>query len=203
MPTGYTEKLYEGDQEFEPFVLRCARAFGALVEMRDTGLDAAIPDEIVPTPYHQIELDEAILRLRNVRALDADTCQQEASAAHRTWQEQEAKTRAETEARRSRYTAMRELVLAWHPPTDDHTPLRDFMVEQLDESIRFDCGPYYASPEPPLDGATWRAEAIAKAERDIAYHERERAADRVRSAERTAWIKDLRRSLGGVAAPHG
>ena len=36
MPTGYTLDLYNGkDITFEEFVLKCARAFGALIDMRD------------------------------------------------------------------------------------------------------------------------------------------------------------------------
>ena len=36
MPTGYTHELHEGEEiSFEKFVMSCARAFGALVLMRD------------------------------------------------------------------------------------------------------------------------------------------------------------------------
>ena len=44
MPTGYTYDLYDGkDIEFPDFVMKCARAFGALIEIRDDPMDAAIP----------------------------------------------------------------------------------------------------------------------------------------------------------------
>ena len=35
MPTGYTAELMEKGQDFPTFVLCCARAFGACIELRD------------------------------------------------------------------------------------------------------------------------------------------------------------------------
>ena len=44
MPIGYTSKLHDGDQPFNEFIMSCARAFGALVTMRDDPNDAPIPE---------------------------------------------------------------------------------------------------------------------------------------------------------------
>lgn len=168
MPTGYTEKLYDGEQEFEDFALRAARAFGALVEMRDSGLDATIPDEFVASAYHQEHRDEAVARRVELLALSPAAAAREAEAEADRWDAERKASAAETNARRSRYEAMRERVLAWHPPT--------------------------------RDGAEWRAEQIAKAERDIAYHDDEHTKERARAATRTAWVRALRDSLTPVAA---
>lgn len=46
MPTGYTADLMEKGMEFKPFVLQCARAFGALITMRDDSLDAPSPKSL-------------------------------------------------------------------------------------------------------------------------------------------------------------
>ena len=42
MPTSYTEVLFERDQSFRDFALRCARGIGFLADMRDKPLDAPI-----------------------------------------------------------------------------------------------------------------------------------------------------------------
>ena len=44
MPTGYTAGILEGET-FEQYALQCAKAFGALVMMRDEPSDAPIPDQ--------------------------------------------------------------------------------------------------------------------------------------------------------------
>ena len=60
MPTGYTLELYDGkDITFEEFVLKCARAFGALINMRDEPRDAPIPERFEPSYYHLKELIKA------------------------------------------------------------------------------------------------------------------------------------------------
>ena len=41
MPTGYTAELIEKGMEFNDFVLTCARAFGACIELRDRKLAPA------------------------------------------------------------------------------------------------------------------------------------------------------------------
>ena len=58
MPTGYTAKIADG-QTFEEFILSCARAFGALVEMRDEPADAPIPEEFKPSAYHTTQIGVA------------------------------------------------------------------------------------------------------------------------------------------------
>src|SRR5665213_2401224 len=69
MPTGYTSKLYEGkDQSFNEFVMRCARAFGALITMRDDPSDAPIPDEFTADSYYSERIATTTRELAEVSA---------------------------------------------------------------------------------------------------------------------------------------
>ena len=73
MPTGYTADVGDGKVvEFSEFVMQCARAFGALITMRDDPHDAPIPDEFSPDAYHQKALASAEERLREVEARTAE-----------------------------------------------------------------------------------------------------------------------------------
>ena len=64
MPTGYTADVMDGKvTDFKLFAMQCARAFGALVIMRDEPLNAEIPDEFSPSNYHFQELEQARERL--------------------------------------------------------------------------------------------------------------------------------------------
>lgn len=197
MPTGYTAALYEGEpQTFEQFALTCARNFGALIEMRDSGLDAEIPDAFEPSPYHAEQLRKATARLAELEAMSVIDCAHSARLAFEGWQKAQADRKADDTGRIERYQAMLAQVLQWTPPTDEHTGLRDFMVQQLEESIRFDAPLRDGwDPAPPKEGIAWRESQIAKALRDISYNAEQLAADRERATERTAWLRELRRSL--------
>jgi hypothetical protein len=73
MPTGYTEGVSKGEiTDFKVYALRCARAFGACVMLRDEPVTDEIP-EFEPSDYHQKRLKEAQTQLAEFNAmLDAD-----------------------------------------------------------------------------------------------------------------------------------
>lgn len=198
MPTGYTADLYDGkDQSFPEFALACARAFGALILMRDDPKDAPIPDEFAPDDYHVKKIAEARAefdRLVSMTNVEADA---EAVRLADEWDAARAAEEATRLARKARYEAMRDEAEAWDPPTSEHQGLKEFMVKQLTESIDFDCFTY-EFPSPPRDGSTWRHEAVAKAKRDIEYHTAEHAKEVERAAGRSAWVQALRHSLAPV-----
>jgi hypothetical protein len=70
MPTGYTAPIADG-MTFEQYALGCARAFGALVTMRDEPSDAPIPEKLEPDTYYQRSLEASQLELDRVMSLTA------------------------------------------------------------------------------------------------------------------------------------
>ncbi|WP_022886396.1 hypothetical protein [Glaciibacter superstes] len=201
MPTGYTSDLYEGkEQSFEEFALQCARAFGALIEMRDEAPGASIPDEFAPSDHHRRGLDEAKAKLADLSALRDDDwalCEV-ASRQNRTAEYAAAVERAA--AMRARYEAMLVQVEAWEPPTQEHQGLRDFMLQQLRESIKFDCSTRYLT-EPEVQSVDeFRAQELAAAQWSVDYHAEGWAKEQERAASRTAWVRALRASLAAVKA---
>lgn len=196
MPTGYTADVQDGTvTEFSEFAMQCARAFGALITMRDEPSDAPIPQEFAPSNYNAERLVEAQRDLARLEAMTESEQKAAADAANaaafKSWDDRES-TKAE---QRARYEAMIQKVEAWEPPTADHNELKRFMLRQLRESIEFDCGPPYA-PRPGLVNAKdWYAGALARANRDIAYHAEQQAEETERARKRTKWVSDLRASL--------
>lgn len=199
MPSGYTAKMYEGeDQSFDDFVMSCARGMGALITMRDEPMDAPIPDAFEPSDYHAKAIEDAEWRLRNLDTVSDESARlqadQEYQQAHAAWMESR---RKEAELR-ERYVAMLAKVQAWEPPTPDHVHFKEFMVEQLTGSIDFDCPSDWPTwrPEPqPKSIEEWKSEKRAKAERDLTYHSEEHAKEIARARERTEWVTALRLSL--------
>lgn len=196
MPTGYTTDVGSGKvTDFATFAMQCARAFGALISMRDDPLDKPVPDEFQPSKYNSERLTEARAELSRLQALSVDQQAAEADKAYResvaSWDAHEAKKAAT----RVRYEAMLAKVDAWHPPTPDHVEMKRFMRQQLTESIRFDCGPAYAPRPTPIPRSQWYEAALDKARRDIDYHSTEASKEIERTRSRTEWVKALRTSL--------
>jgi hypothetical protein len=197
MPSGYTAELYEGkDVSLPEFVLKCARAFGALIEMRDESMDAPIPDKFEISPYYPMNLFEAGARLSRIQQW---TDQEADDKARESWEENVQAVR-ESNARAAatglRYIIMIGRVKQWQPPTADHEELKNFMLSQLRESYKFDV--HMLAYPVRLSGAEYREQEIARAKRDIGYYTEQMFAEVNRVQGRTQWVKDLRASLKGV-----
>ncbi len=198
LPTGYTADVQSGRiTEFEDFVWSCARAFGALVTMRDDPADATIPENFAPSPFHTERLAEARDRLSRLKAMSEAEVAAEAAAALTEAEDTAERVSANRAEQRRRYEAMLNRALLWSPPTPDHLELRDFMIRQLRESIEFDCSKSSLEEVDPSNftPAQWLADQMAKAHWEIAYHTKEAADEQRRTDERNNWIAELRRSL--------
>lgn len=200
MPTGYTVDVVDGKvTEFPDFAMTCARAFGALILMRDDPMDAEIPEKFEPSPHYASTLADAESRLSELRAMTPDAIRGAYEVAHVAavsyWSESEAKAAL---ARR-RCEAMLAEVEAWKPPTTDHVEMKKFMRDQLTETIEFDGN--HRSPRPSRqDPATWHQGEIRDTERRIEYYREAMEKDRQRAVERTEWVRKLRESLAAAVS---
>lgn len=196
MPTGYTACIGD-DATFEKFVLGCARAFGALVTMRDDPADAPIPERFEPYDYHAKAIKEAEATLRELDGMPLDEAERRANADYAEALKRNREMIQRNDDLRAKYTAMLKQVNEWQAPTPDHEGLKKFMREQIEQSIDFDCSnEYYLRNAPTkLTAMEWRSKQVEKARRDIAYHSKEHAEEVGRAAGRTDWVKALRESL--------
>jgi hypothetical protein len=199
MPTGYTAAVAEGIS-FEQFVMRCARAMGALIMMRDEPSDAPIPERFEPSTYHAEKLAGARAELDRLDALTPDQVAVEAAAYHagalQRWTERTAKRHEQ----RDRYEAMLGNVRTWVPPSTDHIGFKEFMVGQLTQSIDFDCSGNEYDVEPQeLSAAAWLGQQVREAQKNVDYHAKANADETERTESRNKWIADLRASLAGAA----
>jgi len=196
MPTGYTAKLMEEGQTFQEFTLGCARAFGALISMRDDPSDAQIPDEFAPSGYHEERLAEVQEELAGLRAMSLE---EKIAFGHTEKDNDLASTKNSLEReleQNGRIDEMAEQVKAWCPPTSEHQRLKIFMLQQLE--ISYNSMKYLRdrlgaiADKLPID---YYVSAVAQAERDITYHAEEHAKEVQRANERTAWVRQLKESL--------
>jgi hypothetical protein len=196
MPTGYTAGVADGTiADFNAFVMGCARAFGALILMRDDPMDASIPERFEPSSFYANRLAEARGRLEMLEAMTPEQAQVARDKAHDEavagWKRREV-NRVET---RNRYQAMLAQVVQWEPPTLEHQELKTFMIDQLHQSIEFDCSSEYDTRPVTPPAEQWLSEQRQTARRDRERYLVEHAKEVERTEGRNRWIQALRDSL--------
>lgn len=197
MPTGYTAPVGDGKMTtLEDFAWSCARGMGFLIVMRDDPHDAPIPERFEPdTKYHDERLAEAEMALQELRGLTDDQCSERMERERADKTNQREGYNAKKRLILARYEAMRSKVLAWSVP-NELSGMKDFMLNQLAESIRFDGGEStYPETPPVLSGSEWRNKKIEEYAKQIAYHTAERTKEIERTAERNRYLRLLRESL--------
>jgi hypothetical protein len=193
MPTGYTAKLYEGaEQTPRDFILACARAFGATIMQRDE--DPDVPPRPREASTHEAEQAAKYnAELAEVKAWTNDEADDAAAASYAkefaAWQESQIRS----QAIRTRYLGMLTKIERWTAPTSEHEGLKKFMVEQLRESIRFDCDD---RPAPVgMTGHEFRAQRIKSLTHMATSYEKYAREEIERVDGANAWISALYQSL--------
>lgn len=196
MPTGYTHAIVDG-QSFNDFVLGCARAFGACIDLRDSDLSEPIPDKFKESPYHKDAYGKAVSKLEEFNRMDAEAVERLMESEYQEEVAQREKSIKKANDQIERYEAMLEKVKQWVPPTEDHQGLKNFMIEQIESSIKFDDMRDYYKKHPviKLSVEQWKYENIIKLKRDIEYHMKEWKEETKRTFGRNEWIDQLRKSL--------
>ena len=204
MPTGYTAAVVDGTlTDFPTFALRCARAMGACIMQRDDVM-TDLPKLRDKATYYERQLADATARLAELDAMTAEQADAAAQADYAHALAEWEKHRAKVEQRAARLIAMRSEVQAWTPPTPEHQGLKDFMLDQLRQTLDFD-GRVYLDKPLPLSGPAYRARELGTAARNESYA-RERLAKDARIVEdANRWIAALYQSVGVQvpAAPEG
>lgn len=195
MPTGYTSAIYEGkDVSAKEFISKCARAFGAYVMVRDEPLDSNVPDEFLPSTYQREKLEEAKLNLKNIQNMTLEEAKDQLEKEHHITLERNNKSREENQQLYSRYLDLLAKVKELQPPSVEHQELKEFCIQQLKDSIKWDCGHTPSDPTMP-SVEVWLDNKIEQCLKDIEYHSKEWAAEIKRVSERNKWIKQLKDSL--------
>jgi len=189
MPTGYTSKIADG-QSFADFVLGCARAFGPYLSLRDAPNGAPLPDEVMPDDYHLRALAKVEDELASINAMSDAECVLAAQDEYRLALESAARIQLEQKDLNRKYKVMLAAVIKWHPPSDEHIKLKDFMIEQIHTSAT----ELFTVTTPTLD-TEWRDTRIAVLLRDQKYYRTEYDEEVARCTANSKWIRLLKESL--------
>lgn len=197
MPTGYTSPIYDGEpMTGHEFILRCARAFGAVgMEMRDMSLNVPVTSFVRSTQHEEQEVVRAQAQLDEVNAMSvvdaASRAQREFDDAIKRYGE----SVANAEVMRARYQVVVDQVEAWTPPTPEHEDVKKFALEQLQGDIDFYGRPHAYKPEAPQTGAEWLFDYRDRRQKALTSAQERLASLRQRNIEDAAWVQSLVGSL--------
>lgn len=197
MPTGYTSKLYDGEQDFDDFALGVARGFGAFVHQRD---DSSNSPPRLAAPYDDAadreRLESAKADLARYYDMSVTDIVMEQEREHReallAWEE----AVVERAKLKNRYERMLDQVKAWEPPSNDHVKFKEYMVEQLEQSIEFDCKGYERYMPQLVTADEYRQQRKDMARRMIDLYQENITRDRANNDQRRLWGAQLFESLG-------
>jgi len=192
MPTGYTAKLYDGeDVSFKDFLLGCAHAFN--FRMRDLPIGSEIPEPKMDD-YYVKAVERDTERLATAKALTIEQAQQAASDTYVAALNAAANAELERLDHVKQYNKMVAEVRAWVPPTPAHQGIKDFMLQQIGVSKHGDYMSKYVDEAKAKTPEVYFLSALSSATRDIKYHAEEHAKEVARTNERNEWSDQLSRS---------
>lgn len=193
MPTGYTAILGEKDSvSLKEFVYICSHAF----VYDSSGVD--LPKKLEPSDYYIQRIKECLGELEKINHLYPHEAKEEEIKEREKRDEEIKKYISDKKLLRRKYESMRHEVNAWTPPSDEHTGLKKFMIEQLNKSIDFDCDYSYYKPLQVLSGEEWISKKQQELQKSLKYYEDESMKEFERIKQHNNWIQQLRESFEGV-----
>ena len=175
MANGYVHDLISNKYTMEQWALRCARAFGALITMRDEPTDAPIPTEIKPDSYYADRVTKVKADIEALKAMPDSVLLEQQEQVRKDSLKSTLESKARAGDENATCQAMLEKVQAWEPPTPDHQDLKSFMIKSLTEALSHNSGMYetdiesLSRPTDPSKIASVRRERLASLEHDLAY----------------------------------
>lgn len=203
MPTGYTAGILDGEiMTFEQFAKSCMRAFGATIHMRDEPHDKPYQKQ-TPSEYHKKSISKLEKRLKEIKELSDDQLKAKIIEDKKNELLDCEATIKERKEHRKKLNSMLKKARCWNPPTAEHLGIKNFMINQLTDTIKIDCAvPYYEKRIKEIDSFLndfdvdeYRADEIEFIKNGIEYHQEEYEKDLERCETSNKWVEDFIESL--------
>lgn len=197
MEPDYTDPIRKGEvEDFNTFAIQCAQHFSVHIEMRDDPVGAPIPDEFEPSDFSKKLAEKAKARLEEVESCSDAEILRMAYAERRRERQQVVEANRCKNVEKKRCLDMLGKVIMWDPPSEGHEDLKNFMINQLTQSIRTDCRPLQDdTSRGAINGRIYRAEKTVEARSAMNYHLRQYDQEVARVKEKNQWVRQLRKSL--------
>jgi hypothetical protein len=204
MPTGYTAGIIDGEiTTFEQFATQCSRAFGATIHMRDNPLDSPYEPR-TPSEYYVNSLQSQREKLEEMKTMTDEAIVQDFENLLNDSLKYHERELEKTKVNLGRLNSIMESAKSWVPPTEDHEGVRDYMIDQLEITIKADGDPSYhvnkivqakKELEEGIDPKVYREEKIKEIEDRISYYEGEVQKELERCKQSNDWMDKFLESI--------
>jgi hypothetical protein len=203
MPTGYTAGILDGKiTTFPQFAKVCLIAFGAAIHLRDEDMHSELT-KITPSDYYATEIEKAKQLLKNAETLSDKLIVQNKKLELEKSKEYHLKAIEKSKVDVKNLNDILKEIYQWSPPTDEHTGIKDFMIDQIKQTIDFDCKTKYHEDNISkiqlelliLNPSEIRKSMIEKGKKDFEYNTKNYNKDVLRCDNSNQWISDFISSL--------
>ena len=204
MPTGYTAFIEDGDiTTGREFLLLCSRNFGVAIDVRDEPLSVPTPTKFEPDPYYKKSYEDSIKELEEAKVLTFDTAKLRRQLEYEKKIKRASEISTKMDEMNQRYQKVRREVDSWIPPTNSHSGIKRFALEQIDMCVKHnnDIFEYYQKIlDAPFDDSdkavrTYMQENITFCE-DAVRRAKERYEEEIQRAnEKTEFMQSFLSSL--------
>lgn len=201
MPTGYTAGIIDGTtKDFKEYAKLCSRAF--MIHLRDEPFNSEYKPR-TPSDYHIKAIKKAKEELKEVEVLEDSTIiEREKLRLLDEVKRYKDQIEKEKESKK-RLDAFLEKAKKYKAPTETHNGIAEFMVAQIEETIKFDCNSSFYTDELEkaqkkllnINAEDVRGELKTKATKDLAYHTKEHEAELKRCRDSNKWYEDFINAL--------
>lgn len=195
MPTGYTSDIYDGKNvSAKEFIIKCAKAFGANIALRDEGMDVEIPI-YEPSDYHIKQIEKTKENIKKLANMTDEEIQNEIEAAYNKKIEDNEKAVNRARVLENRYLLVLNDVQKWNPPTEDHVKLKEYAIDQLTQSIKHDCSTSYITEPVKETVNEYRISRLKYENENLEYHTKSYENEVQRTNEKNEWNRKLKESF--------
>lgn len=203
MPTGYTQGIIDGEiTEFEEFAKLCMRAFGASIHMREQSLREDWKPR-TPSTYHKDRLEQAEKELEELEnTSDEELREREVKRIGEVLEVEKASIEDKFMLRDTLEEFLIE-INKWEPPTPDHEAYKDFMIQQIEDTIDWDTSVQYNKVNinsskkrlSDINNIDLRKEKKESIENSIEFHKSEYEKELERCKDANEWAEHVINSL--------
>jgi hypothetical protein len=199
MPTGYTAPIYDNKEGYnvKKFIQDCARGIGYMARFRDHDFEG-LPERIECEQYYKKNLDETYEKLQkftNMTLEEADVLYQKEyknlCKSHEEWL-------LNCGNLKLRYQEYIHKIESWKLPSEELKSLKDLCLQQLNESMKFDCTTTYSKYPERITTQEWLSNQIKNCYENIEYYSKKYKEELEYVEKANNWIQLLRESIEGL-----
>lgn len=194
MPTGYTHKVADGEiTTLNEFAMLCSRAMGFCYSLREEPLTSSLPEKFEERPYYKNQLEETEKEYNKYINMNPE----EIKTEFESYIKEETKDYEDRVLKmndtKNNYNNMLKLVNNWNCP-DDIKGLKEFMLEQLNSSIKFDVHDVYNNHQNKSMNK-WYHNKLDNLKENLEYYKEQWDKEVKRTKENNRLLNLLRESL--------